>query len=85
MRSEKIVSAKAIAKDSTNYSSQRLFREISLPVVTGELVLRHCDSGVHVGVSVSAGVDAEGIDAAHALPHHLYLVLPTALRHQYFG
>ena len=48
-------------------------------------MLRHCDSGVHVGVSVSAGVDAEGIDAAHVVPHHLYLVVPTALRHQYVG
>ena len=37
MRSEIIVSAKAIAKDSINYSSQRLFKEICLPVVTGEL------------------------------------------------
>ena len=48
-------------------------------------MLRHCDSGVHVGVSVAAGVDAEGVDQAQAVPHHLYLVIPTALRHQYVG
>ena len=48
-------------------------------------MLCHCDGSIHVGVSVGAGVYAEGIGASHAVPHHLYLVVPTALRHQYVG
>ena len=38
-------------------------------------MLRHCDSGVHVGVSVAAGVDAEGVEHPQVLPHHLNLVI----------
>ena len=36
-------------------------------------------------VRMAAGVDGEGVDHPQVLPHHLNLVIPTALRHQYVG